>query len=407
MAALDYSNDPLKPTLLELSPSTSGYEITVINSVGDSDKADYIYFDIPSNHELADIILTAYKSSDNKAFVALQKGKAITANEQNPSTLIGYTHFGPLKPEEAKGKSILDLLGGKKPAESYSLWIQQLGTLTDYSFKIKLNTGTAHDKYYSALTSGNASQVSKKIDWKELDISTATSDFYQAVDWKSVNMSLLQKFQNSGIDWGKVQYQEFSVAQYTQTNWSLVNTSQLSDANYDSIDWGRVAYKGSKSINYSQLSWSKVDFGDFSVATYKQVDWSQVKTADLTEQQYSEINWGQVSFKGTKAPSLSNLDLSLVVGSSTFSKKTAKQIDWTQVSSDDLSASALSKLSGLGVKKKGVNVAELLKPGTQSKELSFAGVGQAQAGALTTGLEDSGSGAQVLLAAVEKQPVLV
>ena len=96
-----------------------------------------------------------------------------------------------------------------------------------------------------------------------------------------------------------------------------------------------------------------------------------------------------------------------MIGSSYFSKKNAKQIDWSTISTDDISSSALSKLSGLGVKKKGTNVADLLKPGTQSKELSFAGVGQAQGGALTTGQESSGSGAEVLLAAVEKQPVKI
>ena len=61
----------------------------------------------------------------------------------------------------------------------------------------------------------------------------------------------------------------------------------------------------------------------------------------------------------------------------------------------------------MGVKKKGVNVADLLKPGTQDKELSFSGVGQAEGSALTTGQESSSSGAEVLLAAVEKQPVLI
>jgi len=193
------------------------------------------------------------------------------------------------------------------------------------------STGTAYDKYYSALTSGNASLVSKKINWKELDISTATSDFYQALDWKSVNMSLLQKFQSSGINWGKVQYQEFSVAQYTQTNWSLVNISQLSDTNYDSIDWGRVAYKGTKSINYSQLSWSKVDFGDFSVATFKQVDWSQVKTSDLTSEQYSEIKWGSVSFSGKTSINYSSLDWSQVITASGFNAAAYKSVNWAQV----------------------------------------------------------------------------
>ena len=42
-------------------------------------------------------------------------------------------------------------------------------------------------------------------------------------------------------------------------------------------------------------------------------------------------------------------------------------------------------------------MAELLKPGTQSKELSFAGVGQAEGSALTTGQGSSSSGAEALL----------
>jgi len=194
---------------------------------------------------------------------------------------------------------------------------------------------SAYDKYYSALTSGNASLISKQINWKELDISTATTDFYQALDWKSVNMSLLQKFQSSGINWSKVQYQEFSVTQYTQTNWSQVNTSQLTDSNYANIDWGRVAYKGTKSINYSQLSWSKVDFGDFSVATFKQVDWSQVKTSELTSEQYSEIKWGSVSFSGKTSINYSSLDWSQVITASGFNAAAYKSVNWGKVDFGD------------------------------------------------------------------------
>ena len=104
----------------------------------------------------------------------------------------------------------------------------------------------------------------------------------------------------------------------------------------------------------------------------------------------------------------SELDVYLVIGSSSFSKKNAKQIDWSSISANDISSSALSKLSGLGVKKKGVNVAELLKPTSQSNELSFAGVGLPQAaGALSTPQETSGSAAEVLLVAVEKDVSLI
>ena len=288
-----------------------------------------------------------------------------------------------------------------------------LNVINDPSEKLGSQTpittsSSSYDKYYSDLTSGNASLTSKKINWKTFsDFSSADSSFYSALEWGSVNINKLQKFQGSSIDWTQVQYSEFSTKQYKQTNWSQVSISSFTSEQYQAIDWGRVNYRGAKSISYSQVSWSEVDFGDFSVKTFKKVDWSKVQTADLTTEQYSDINWSQVKFKGSKAPTLSDLDLSLVIGSSSFSKKTAKQIDWSTVSTDDISSSALSKLSGLGLKKKGTNVAELLKPGTQSKELSFAGVVQAEGGVLTTGQESSGSGAEVLLAAVEKQPALV
>jgi len=250
--------------------------------------------------------------------------------------------------------------------------------------------------------------ATKLINWGTLSsYGSLEEKTYSLIDWSMVDIKGLQGAKLTTFQWSKVDYSMLTTKQYKQIDWSQVNTETLTESNYKSINWGLVEFVGKKSVLYSKLDWSKVGFDEFSAQLHKKIDWSKVQTADLTAEQYSDINWSQVKFKGSKAPSLSSLDLSLVINASSFSQKAAKQIDWTQVSADDLSASALSKLSGLGVKKKGVNVAELLKPGTQSKELSFAGVGQAQAGALTTGLEDSGSGAQVLLAAVEKQPVLV
>jgi len=250
-------------------------------------------------------------------------------------------------------------------------------------------------------------KLSKKTKWSKVNIGEFSTETYSAMDWSQVNIGKFQKFGSSSIDWTEVQFGEFQTKQYKQTNWSQVNIGDFTAEDYSEINWGQVAFKGAKSVNYSALDWSQVDFGDFKTSSFKKVDWSKVQTTDLTSEQYSDINWSQVKFKGSKAPTLSDLDLSLVIGSSSFSKKNAKQIDWSTISTDDISASALSKLSGLGVKKKGTNVAELLKPGSQGKELSFAGVGLAEGGALTTGQESSSSGAEVLLAAVEKQPVLI
>lgn len=75
----------------------------------------------------------------------------------------------------------------------------------------------------------------------------------------------------------------------------------------------------------------------------------------------------------------SELDLYLMIGSSSCSKKNAKQINWSSISANDISASAVAKLSGLGAKKRGMNASELLKLASLSNELSFAGVSQQQA----------------------------
>ena len=200
-------------------------------------------------------------------------------------------------------------------------------------------------------------KLSKKTRWNKVNIGEFSTETYSAMDWSQVNVGKFQKFGSSSIDWTEVQFGEFQTKQYKQTNWSQVNLGDFNAEDYSEINWGQVAFKGAKSVNYSSLDWSQVDFGDFKTSSFKKVDWSKVQTADLTTEQYSDINWSKVKFKGSKAPTLSDLDLSLVIGSSSFSKKNAKQIDWSKVSTDDLSSSALSKLSGMGVKKKGVNVA--------------------------------------------------
>jgi len=198
------------------------------------------------------------------------------------------------------------------------------------------DTFSLYNQYYSALTSGNAALTSKDINWKTFsDFSSADSSFYSALEWSSVNISNLQKFQGSAIDWNKVQYSEFSSKQYKQINWSQVPISSFTSDQYQAIDWGQVSYRGSKSISYSQVSWSKVDFGDFSIKTFKQVDWSQVKTSDLTSEQYAEIKWGSVSFSGKTSINYSSLDWSQVITASGFNAAAYKSVNWGQVDFGD------------------------------------------------------------------------
>ena len=90
----DYSDDPQNPTPINWSGTVTPYQGLISNSVGDSDKADYLTFKILPNQKLTGITLTSYKSTDGKAFIGLQRGAKVTASAANPEPLIGYTHFG-------------------------------------------------------------------------------------------------------------------------------------------------------------------------------------------------------------------------------------------------------------------------------------------------------------------------
>ena len=106
----------------------------------------------------------------------------------------------------------------------------------------------------------------------------------------------------------------------------------------------------------------------------------------------------------------------MVITNDTFSAKAAKKVDWKQLSYSSLDSDALAKLQDddfSSGKNKKLNkwLADNTNPTTGSGSqsgISFAGIAQPQAaGGLNTPQEISGSTAQVLLAAVEKQPVLI
>jgi hypothetical protein len=100
--AVDYSNDPLNPTVV--SPDGLGqfiFEGRVdginANSCPTTGNCfDYVTINIPAGRQVTDIILDSYNSVDDRAFIAIQGGSQFTATvdaNRLPGSL-AYNHFG-------------------------------------------------------------------------------------------------------------------------------------------------------------------------------------------------------------------------------------------------------------------------------------------------------------------------
>jgi len=165
---VDYSNNPAIPTLINLVVDGNNKNIfnaVFTNSVGAVDKVDYLSFTVPFDQTLTSFKLSSYSSTDGKAFIALQSGNSVTATETNPSALRGYTHFGPSVQGAAVDSNLINLLGGPLAPGTYSVWIQQLGALTDYTFELQTTynkpivwtrlLGTTSNDWATALTTGS------------------------------------------------------------------------------------------------------------------------------------------------------------------------------------------------------------------------------------------------------------
>ena len=126
----DISGDRQNPSRLALTPGTNTFSGTTAG--GD---LDYLRLDVPAGGRIQSLTLRNYTSPDSTAFIAIQQGTAFTepAGNPNPSNLLGYSHFGP-------GNLNVNLLPnmGTPPltGANYTLWIQQLGSLTTYSFEV-------------------------------------------------------------------------------------------------------------------------------------------------------------------------------------------------------------------------------------------------------------------------------
>jgi hypothetical protein len=132
----DYSNAGASPTLVAFASANNRSTLTLSNTVGGSDTADYVRFSVPAGERLSSFKLTGYDSTDGVAFIGIQAGTAVTATAQNASALKGYTHFGPGASGASVGSELVTKLGGPFEPGDYSVWIQQLGATTNYAFTL-------------------------------------------------------------------------------------------------------------------------------------------------------------------------------------------------------------------------------------------------------------------------------
>lgn len=132
----DLSGDRLVPTTVDLGFGDN----EVVGAVEPGD-LDYLHIRLGPGEVLTDLRLTNYVSNDFAAFIAIQAGSVFTEPNSNPNVanLLGWYLFGP----GDVGQNLLPAMGsnfgviGFTPpltGSDYTLWIQQTGDPTDYTF---------------------------------------------------------------------------------------------------------------------------------------------------------------------------------------------------------------------------------------------------------------------------------
>jgi hypothetical protein len=142
----DLSGDRQNPTLLAISAGANSLTANTGIIEGDEIAYDQEYFriDLPAGHQLSAIRMAEYESDDGTAFIGVQNGTIFTFDppdaRANIGSLLGYSHFGPNEGHNP-GDDILPAMGAAQgaigftpplPGPSYTFWIQQTGTPTDY-----------------------------------------------------------------------------------------------------------------------------------------------------------------------------------------------------------------------------------------------------------------------------------
>src|SRR5437867_3286381 len=138
----DLSGDRTAPTTLTLSLGSNNLLATT-----QSGDLEYVTINVPAGDLLSSLFLQSYVGNDMTAFIGMQTGTTFTESPSNPNVanLLGWAHFGP-GPGNV-GEDILPQIGsgagaqGFTPplaANSYTLWLQQLGQPVSYQFDFQV-----------------------------------------------------------------------------------------------------------------------------------------------------------------------------------------------------------------------------------------------------------------------------
>jgi hypothetical protein len=134
----DISGNRTAPTLVALVPGDND----LLGSVEGVD-LDYVTFVVPAQTQWTGLVVKSYQGLDATAFLGLQKGSIFTvdAPAAQPEDLYGWAHIFPGAGDvlAAMGQGF-DAQGFTPPLGPgpYTLWIQQLGSITTYDFNLKL-----------------------------------------------------------------------------------------------------------------------------------------------------------------------------------------------------------------------------------------------------------------------------
>ena len=134
----DLSNSGSGPSLLNLTLGNNTIGATTLG--GDQ---DYLRLSVPAGGAIQSLTLQTYSGNDGIAFLGLQAGTTFTEHPDNPDPggMLGYAHFGTFA-----GNVGQDLLPSMRTApgaqgftlpltgSDYTLWFQQLGAPSTYTF---------------------------------------------------------------------------------------------------------------------------------------------------------------------------------------------------------------------------------------------------------------------------------
>ena len=174
-SSLDYSNNPLEPTILKFEAN----QIIISNDFGGIER-DYVTFNIPENFIVDSIILNSFTGKDQIAFFAIQKNNKYTAQD-DITKMISYGHFGP---GSERNKIESNILYYDKNTDQKSRVKVNLAS-GDYTFRIQQGTNSNASYSFEVLLKGISEESLSVIE------DTSYQDFIQYIDIETLRIFAL------------------------------------------------------------------------------------------------------------------------------------------------------------------------------------------------------------------------